>query len=499
MNSIRRYFSLVPLSVFWRKHPALLLGSFLLATTAYYHTGHTIFFFPLSLALYPICGWRLGSVILCFLFFLFQIVPHPAPEITDRVLRGTFYPTSIKEKKTPFGPKWEYQGKLALESNQSLPVKLSLPLRPFFPRPSADQKYSLEGVLKEGARGPCFVPLKASRWIPVEPLVFGLAECRYQAKKALKNQIVTRFSSEKAARFLEGVSTGEFQDRMMSREFSRFGLQHIMAVSGFHFAVMTGILCQLFFAVLGRRWGAFLLIGALLLYFLFLGGSPSVTRAWVSATLAAVASLLNYSNKSLNLLGIGLCVVIMGDPTAIFQPGFQFSFAITASILLWTPIFEQKLALLFPSRAAQVVFRMPGWERAAYVLLQWIKKGWALSLAVNFCAIPMTLYFFGKFPVWSLYFNLFFPLMVAFAIFLLILGLTAGVFLESVGFTPSLLSNWYTDFMLNLAYNFPRNWDFYWESNSWTETSIVLYLTMLFLWGIVEGKSVDRSGVPYFF
>ncbi len=31
----------------------------------------------------------------------------------------------------------------------------------------------------------------------------------------------------------------------MSYEFGRFGLQHIMAVSGFHFSVITGILSWL--------------------------------------------------------------------------------------------------------------------------------------------------------------------------------------------------------------------------------------------------------------
>ncbi len=276
----------------------------------------------------------------------------------------------------------------------------------------------------------------------------------------------------------------------MSLEFSRFGLQHIMAVSGFHFAVITGILCWVFFGVFGRKRGALFLLCALLGYFIFLGGTPSIMRAWISASLLMVGVLLGDRAKSLNSLGLGLFVVLVADPSAIHQLGFQFSFAITASILLFTSPFEKMIAHLFPTRRLDKAINMGFAEQCGYVILHLIKKGTALSFAVNICAIPMTLYFFGQFPLWSLFFNLFFPMMVAIAIFFLIFGLTIGTIFEWIGWAPNSLNNWYTDMMLNLAYNFPRNWDARLNWQNVSSEALIIYITVLFTVGaLIEYKS----------
>lgn len=478
---------------FWRRHPALWVGIVALLSTAFYQSQNPIYLVPFSLVVVPFWGWLRGLVLSAATIAALFFIPKPPVPDQNIVVEGTFYPHSVKEKRTSFGPKWEYQGMLSLRDHTQFAIKISLPSKPFIPRPDSDYKYHLRGIIKEGYRGPIFLPQKNSRWIPIEPLTYGFSEWRYHAKTKLKKEIQKRFSSEKAARFLEGISTGDFQDRVMSLEFSRFGLQHIMAVSGFHFAVITGILCWIFFGVLGKRWGAALLLAALVGYFIFLGGTPSITRAWVSASLLMIGAILGMPVKSLNSLGLGLLAVVAFEPAAIHQIGFQFSFAITAAILLLTSPFETILEQFYPTRRLHHAVHFPWYEKIGYVLLQWIRKGTALSLAVNVCALPMTLYIFGKFPLWSLFFNLFFPVMVALAIFFLILGLTVGIVIEYCGYCPNVLNNWYTDFMLNLAYNFPQKWDSHVEVYTISAEMILLYLTALFTLGILlEARSQDH-------
>ena len=236
-----------------------------------------------------------------------------------------------------------------------------------------------------------------------------------------------------------------------------------------------------------------MLFFALLTYFIFLGGTPSITRAWVAASLLMVGVLLGVRAKSLNSLGLGLFAVLAADPGAIHNMGFQFSFAITASILLFTSPFEKALTGLFSVRRLHTAIYMKPLEQTGYIILQWIKKGAALSLAVNICALPMTLFFFGQFPLWSLFFNLFFPVMVAVAMFFLIMGLTVGPIFESFGLQPNAINNWYTDAMLNLAYNFPQKWDVHFEWANTTLEVIIIYLTLLFTIGALLERQFDTD------
>lgn len=479
------------LNLFWRRYPALLTGLAALLLTALYQTGHPVYYLPLAVIIFPYCGIKLSFVFFTLVYIALNTFPRaPTPEM---VTEGTFYPASIKEQRTPFGMKWEYRGNITLANHTTLPIQIQLPLKPFLPRPSGDVAYHLKGMIKEGLQGPIFIPLKHSRWMPIQPIFFGVAEWRYHSKKWLKKEIQRRFSSEKAARFLEGISTGDFQDRVMSREFSRFGLQHIMAVSGFHFAVITGILSWIFFGMFGRVRGACFLLFALLGYFIFLGGTPSITRAWISASLLMIGVLLGTKTKSLNSLGLGLLAVLAADPRAIYQMGFQFSFAITASILLFTAPIDRALSYVFSVRRLHTAIYMNTTEQFGYILLHWIKKGMALALAVNICALPMTLAFFGQFPIWSLFFNLFFPLMVSLAIFFLILGLTVGPVFERFGWEPNNLNNWFTDTMLNLAYNFPHQWDIHFEWGNIPSELLVVYLTVIFTAGALLEYKFDTD------
>jgi competence protein ComEC len=63
------------------------------------------------------------------------------------------------------------------------------------------------------------------------------------------------------------------------------------------------------------------------------------------------------------------------------------------------------------------------YDQHAYIVIALAKSVIALSLAVNICAIPLTLYFFGKFPLISLIYNLIIPFLVSLVMFFFIVGI----------------------------------------------------------------------------
>jgi competence protein ComEC len=108
-----------------------------------------------------------------------------------------------------------------------------------------------------------------------------------------------------------------------------------MAISGLHFSIIATFLGLILGLFVSRKIASVTMIILMSAYFIFLGTSPSVTRAWIAIMLALMSLLLGKRSSGLNALGIGILVVVLWDPLAMREVGFQFSFAVTAAILLW--------------------------------------------------------------------------------------------------------------------------------------------------------------------
>ena len=145
-------------------------------------------------------------------------------------------------------------------------------------RPLANCAYHLTGRLKKATNGNyIFYPEKNQPWYPLSG-TWSLAEWRFRIKQEVNNYIKRKISNEPSRSFLAGITTGDFENRLLSFEFSRFGLQHIMAISGFHFSILAGILGFFISLLMGRKIALFVVMLLMTLYFLFLGHAPSVIQ-----------------------------------------------------------------------------------------------------------------------------------------------------------------------------------------------------------------------------
>ena len=103
-----------------------------------------------------------------------------------------------------------------------------------------------------------------------------------------------------SANFLAGLATGEFDDHWMRQQFSRFGVQHLLAISGFHFAIIAGCLSfalRLFFPA---KSCTLILLACLGGYTIFLGPQASILRAWLMSSLALIGFLIEKHPSALN-------------------------------------------------------------------------------------------------------------------------------------------------------------------------------------------------------
>lgn len=115
------------------------------------------------------------------------------------------------------------------------------------------------------------------------------------------------------------------------------GLSHLLAVSGFHLVVLTGLLRQLLnkFRV-KKRWKIPLLLALTWGYAALLGFPVSIRRAAVVFTLSLLAEAVDRQADGLTSLGVAALLIGMIDPFSAGSLSVQMTFLSSLGILLWT-------------------------------------------------------------------------------------------------------------------------------------------------------------------
>ncbi len=165
--------------------------------------------------------------------------------------------------------------------------------------------------------------------------------------------------------------------------FVQVGLAHILAASGFQVSFLLGIIL----AVTQRyspkiRFSLGLL--TLLLYLGLTGISPSVLRATLMGLAVLIALVTQRQTKPLNvLLGVAILLLI-ANPTWIFDIGFQLSFLATLGLMVTVPFLMQGLNWMPPFFASLI----------------------AVPLAVTIWTLPLQLYVFNVLSPYSILVNI---------------------------------------------------------------------------------------------
>ena len=184
----------------------------------------------------------------------------------------------------------------------------------------------------------------------------------------------------------------------------RYGLSHVVAVSGLHMGILGGLICLGTVNIRREiRWT--LVLGGVLTYAFLVGPRPSVLRSVFMASVVAISVLAKRPPQSANILALALGTLVALDPSRLLDLGFQLSASATAGILLLTAgtyrNLESMSAALF--RASWYNFPDLG-SRSGRVseslrpVARWLLQGLAVSVAAQTATLPWTL---GVFHWWS--------------------------------------------------------------------------------------------------
>lgn len=183
------------------------------------------------------------------------------------------------------------------------------------------------------------------------------------------------------------------------QNYSRAGVSHMLALSGFHIGIIVYMLQCLFLAnILPYTWRGVthvLMIIILWAFTLLAGASPSLVRAVTMFSIFLICQLLSRNASSLNSCTIAFVAMLCYDPLLLYDIGFQLSFISVAAILLC----QKQLTVICPPHKYGFV-------------ATWTINSLAISLLCTLVTTPLVAHHFGYFPLFSIVCTLLFSVLI---------------------------------------------------------------------------------------
>ncbi len=237
------------------------------------------------------------------------------------------------------------------------------------------------------------------------------------------SDLLTRVLPEPQAGLATAMAIGlrDVVGREVSDDFRTAGLSHVVAISGWHIAMLGGVVAALL-GGLGRRRRSLLVLLAIGSYALLAGASPSILRAAVMASVVIVSREMGRRGQAAAALALTCAALLLLDPGSIFDIGFQLSAAATAGLLAWAS-------------------RLKGWieVRVPSATPSWLVEALAVSTAAQAATLPLVLLQFGRLSLVSPLANLLIAPLVAPVMLLTAICLGAGA-IVSLGVPVVLLA-----------------------------------------------------------
>ncbi|MCR4582746.1 MAG: ComEC family competence protein [Prevotella sp.] len=247
-----------------------------------------------------------------------------------------------------------------------------------------------------GFTGQTYVP--SGRW----------RKCQVSLEQLSRWERARIFFLEKRHQLLSRISIGKTRDEAygvvaamvlgdksaltheLREVYSQTGASHVLALSGLHLGIIFMLLSLL---VPRHRWrvaSQVLVLLAVWAFVLLVGFSVSVVRAAVMVTIYALLSLTRRNKMSVNVLAFTAMVMLCFSPYALFDVGFQLSFAAVGAILLFYPFFLHVFTLKYLQE---------------HPVLKWVWGMIGVSMAAQIGTAPLVVYYFGRFATYFLLTN----------------------------------------------------------------------------------------------
>lgn len=208
--------------------------------------------------------------------------------------------------------------------------------------------------------------------------------CRNQLIKELHENGLENEQLSIASALLLGARSEISEE--LNEAYSESGITHILAVSGMHVGLVFFAFGFLLKRIKNKVYTCLLSLLFLWSYACLTGLSPSVVRAAWMFSFIACGKLFRSGHQKWNSIAASALLMLVFDPFIWLDAGFQLSF-----FAVWGIVSLGKLPEKLITNLKWVNYTL----EAAWI-----------SCVAQFCTLPVSLYIFGKFPVYFLLANI---------------------------------------------------------------------------------------------
>lgn len=177
----------------------------------------------------------------------------------------------------------------------------------------------------------------------------------------------------------------------LKESFSTSGAMHVLAVSGLHVGIIFIILSKLLFFLERKKYGkvikSIILILVLIFYAMLTGLSNSVIRATIMFSFICIGKTFTRQINIYNTLSASAFIMLLYNPYSIMDVGFQLSYLAVISIVFFQP----KIYSLYTPK---------------HKLSDYTWQLISVAIAAQIGTFPITIHYFGQFPVFFILSNI---------------------------------------------------------------------------------------------
>ncbi|BCW98802.1 MAG: hypothetical protein KatS3mg024_1629 [Armatimonadota bacterium] len=228
-----------------------------------------------------------------------------------------------------------------------------------------------------------------------------------RARRWLNRLFLERLPAREAG-LVSGMLLGSYSmvPEDLLENFRRSGTLHLLAASGFNCGLIVLIFWRWLLFPLGapRAFSLLLVIALVIFYVLMVGGKPSIMRAGVGATLYLMALLIGRPADMVSVLFGTVFIILLLDPLAIANVGFQLSFAAVGSIIAFVPRLSSLSRL--KARDDSPSGQTPPVTLVGRFIVEHFRDVALVTVAATLATAPILAYYFNRVSLVSLPANL---------------------------------------------------------------------------------------------
>ena len=153
----------------------------------------------------------------------------------------------------------------------------------------------------------------------------------------------------------------EYTENSLGENFKNAGLSHILALSGMHLNLFSGIAGKTARKIISAKKAMFFQLVSVFLFVFFAGFSPSLFRAFLCALISFLAISLKLKDFSMLLvLSVSFLIHISLKPEDMFEAAFVLSYSALAGILLMSEFFKFLLIIKTPEKLTDSISASTG-------------------------------------------------------------------------------------------------------------------------------------------